>query len=171
MNDTADQTPTEGATRTTQDAAPRGAPMGPELVLVCADPDCGKRNKIRPSQRGYPHCGSCGKPLPWLVNATDETFGFEGLASVAVLVDLWAPWCGPCRVVGPMLENLSKEYAGRIKVVKVNVDENPALAQTFQAMSIPTLVVLRGGRVVDRIVGALPMSELKMRLFPYLMRT
>jgi thioredoxin 2 len=70
-----------------------------------------------------------------------------------------------------MLENLSKEYAGRIKVVKVNVDENPALAQTFQAMSIPTLVVLRGGRVVDRIVGALPMSDLKMRLFPYLMRT
>jgi thioredoxin-like negative regulator of GroEL len=70
-----------------------------------------------------------------------------------------------------MLENLSKEYAGRIKVVKVNVDENPGLAQQFQATSIPTLLVIKGERVVDRIVGALPPSELKMRLFPYLMRT
>jgi len=92
-------------------------------------------------------------------------------SAVAVLVDLWAPWCGPCRVVGPMLEALSKEYAGRIKVVKVNVDENPGLSQQFQATSIPTLLVLKDGRVVDRIVGALPLNDLKMRLFPYLMRS
>ena len=90
---------------------------------------------------------------------------------MAVLVDLWAPWCGPCRVVGPQLEALSREYAGRIKVVKVNVDENPGLSQQFQATSIPTLIVIKGDRVVDRIVGALPPSELKMRLFPYLMKT
>ena len=88
-----------------------------------------------------------------------------------MLVDLWAPWCGPCRVVGPMLENLAAEYAGRNKVVKVNVDENPALAQQFQATSIPTLIVIKGERVVDRIVGALPPNDLKMRLFPYLMKT
>jgi thioredoxin 2 len=138
-------------------------------VLECSD--CGRRNKIRPSERGAPHCGSCGKPLPWLVDASDETFPVEARASVAVLVDLWAPWCGPCRVVSPMLAAIAREYAGRIKVVKVNVDENPQLAAGFQATSIPTLVVLKGGRVVDRFVGAVPPSELKMRLFPYLMRT
>ncbi|CAN5819889.1 thioredoxin TrxC [soil metagenome] len=136
---------------------------------MCAE--CGKRNRIRPSDRGTPHCGACGKPLPWLVNGSDATFEVESRAAVAVLVDLWAPWCGPCRVVGPILEDLSREYAGRLKVVKVNVDENPGLARQFKAMSIPTLVVLRDGRVVDRIVGALPKADLKMRLFPYLLRT
>lgn len=146
-----------------------GAAAGPVSLLTCAA--CGKKNKIRPSERGAPHCGACGEPLPWLVDASDATFAYEARAAVAVLVDLWAPWCGPCRVVGPMLENLSKEYAGRLKVVKVNVDENPALAQQFGASSIPTLVVIKGDRIVDRIVGALPPSELKMRLFPYLMRT
>ena len=142
---------------------------GPVSMLTCAA--CGKKNKIRPSEKGSPHCGSCGEALPWLVNATDATFPHEARASVAVLVDLWAPWCGPCRVVGPQLEALSKEYAGRLKVVKVNVDDNPGLSQQFQATSIPTLIVIKGDRVVDRIVGALPPSDLKMRLFPYLMRT
>ncbi len=142
---------------------------GPVSMLTCAA--CGKKNKIRPAERGAPHCGSCGEALPWLVNATDATFGYEARSSIAVLVDLWAPWCGPCRVVGPMLENLAAEYAGRIKVVKVNVDENPALAQQFQATSIPTLIVIKDERVVDRIVGALPPNDLKMRLFPYLMKT
>jgi thioredoxin 2 len=148
--------------------APASA-AGPESILVCAN--CGKRNRIRPSERGAPHCGSCGKPLPWLVNATDATFDVEARSSVAVVVDLWAPWCGPCRFVGPILEELSREFAGRIKVVKVNVDENPALTQRFEAMSIPTMVVMRGGRVVDRIVGALPKSDLTVRLTPYLLRT
>ena len=145
------------------------APAGPVSTLLCAE--CGKKNRIRPAERGSPHCGACGKPLPWLVNATDATFVYEARSSVAVLVDLWAPWCGPCRVVGPMLENLSREYAGRIKVVKVNVDENPGLARQFDARSIPTMIVIKGDRVVDRIVGALPPNELKMRLFPYLMKT
>jgi thioredoxin 2 len=144
-------------------------PAGPLSKLTCAS--CGKKNKIRPSAKGSPHCGSCGEPLPWLVNATDTTFPTEAQASVAVLVDLWAPWCGPCRVVGPQLEALSKEYAGRIKIVKVNVDENPGLSRQFEATSIPTLVVIKDDRVVDRIVGALPPADLKMRLFPYLMRS
>ena len=146
-----------------------GAPAGPVSMLVCAE--CGKKNRIRPAERGSPHCGACGKPLPWLVNATDASFPFEARSSVSILVDLWAPWCGPCRVVGPVLENLSKEYAGRIKVIKVNVDENPRLSQQFQATSIPTMLVIKDGRVVDRIVGALPPNDLKMRLFPYLMKT
>src|SRR5688572_18455050 len=140
----------------------------PVSILTCAH--CGKGNTIRPSPRGAPHCGACGKPLPWLVNATDATFALEADAAVAVVVDLWAPWCGPCRFVGPILEQLAREYAGRLKVVKVNVDENPATQQRFQAMSIPTLVVISGGRVVDRIVGALPKGDLTVRLTPHLIR-
>ena len=142
---------------------------GPQSILVC--PSCGKKNKIRPSAKGVPHCGNCGKPLPWLVAASDASFDLEAAASPAVLVDLWAPWCGPCRFVGPILEDLAREYAGRLKVVKVNVDENPALAQRFQASSIPTLVVLKNGRVVDRVVGALPKSALTVRLTPHLLKT
>jgi thioredoxin len=87
-----------------------------------------------------------------------------------VVVDLWAPWCGPCRFVSPILEELSREYAGRLKVVKVNVDENPATAQRFEAFSIPTMVVIKDGRPVDRIVGALPKSQLTVRLTPWLLR-
>ena len=148
---------------------PSTAPKGPVSILVC--PSCGKQNTIRPSERGVPHCGSCGERLPWLVNATDETFDVEARASPAVLVDLWAPWCGPCKIVGPILEQLARDYAGRLKVVKVNVDQNPRLAQRFDARSIPTLVVMRDGRVVDRIVGAMPKDQLTVRLFPYLMKT
>jgi thioredoxin 2 len=156
-------------TDTTGTAPKATPPPGPVSTLVCTA--CGKKNKIRPSAKGSPHCGSCGEALPWLVNATDATFPHESRSSVAVLVDLWAPWCGPCRVVGPQLEALSKEYAGRLKVIKVNVDDNPALSQQFQATSIPTLIVIKEDRVVDRIVGALPPADLKMRLFPYLMRS
>ncbi len=145
-----------------------GAVVGPVSVLTCAN--CGKRNRIRPSERGSPHCGSCGKPLPWVVDATDNTFDVEARSSAPVLVDLWAPWCGPCRFVSPILEELARENAGRLKVVKVNVDENPELSARFDARSIPTLVVLRDGRVVDRVVGALPKPQLAARLGPHLVR-
>ena len=152
------------------DAGPgdRGAAQGPASILTCAS--CGTRNRIRPSARGVPVCGSCKANLPWLVHAGDATFDAEAAAQVAVLVDLWAPWCGPCRFVAPILEELAREYAGRLKVVKVDVDQNPALAQRFQAFSIPTLVVIRDGRVVDRIVGALPKAQLAVRLSPHLLR-
>jgi thioredoxin 2 len=159
-------TPIDAAAPGSSAPSPAG---GPVSTLVFAG--CQKKNRIRPSPRGAPHCGSCGETLPWLVNATDATFPYEARASVAVLVDLWAPWCGPCRVVGPILEALAKEYAGRLKVVKVNVDDNPMLAQQFGASSIPTLVVIKGDRIVDRIVGVVPPNDLKMRLFPWLMRT
>ena len=143
-------------------------PAGPESILVC--PNCGKNNKIRPNAKGAPHCGNCGKPLPWLVDANDATFDLEANAAPTVVVDLWAPWCGPCRFVSPILEELTREYAGRLKVVKVNVDDNPVTQQRYQAFSIPTLVVLKGGRQVDRIVGAMPKSQLAIRLTPYLLK-
>ena len=142
--------------------------IGPVSILTCAN--CGARNRIRPSNRGAPHCSVCGKPLPWVVDAT-ETFPVEADAAVAVVVDLWAPWCGPCRFVSPILEELARDFAGRLKIVKVNVDENPMLAQQFDARSIPTLMVLKSGRVVDRIVGAMPKPDLTVRLTPYLLKT
>ena len=142
---------------------------GPLSLLTCTS--CAKPNKIRPSERGAPHCGSCGEPLPWLVNATDDTIDVEIKAAPAVVVDLWAPWCGPCRVVGPILEALSREYAGRLKVVKVNVDDNPVSAERYQAFSIPTMSVIKGGVVVDRIGGAMPKGQLTVRLSPHLIRS
>jgi len=153
-----------------EDAPEPSGPLRVGLVstLVCAQ--CGTKNTIRPSEKGAPHCGKCGKPLPWVVTATDATFDVEAKAAPAVLVDLWAPWCGPCRFVSPILEDLAKDFAGRLKVVKVNVDENPALAQRFDARSIPTLVVIQGGRVVDRVVGAMPKQQLTIRLTPFLLR-
>ncbi len=81
-----------------------------------------------------------------------------------VLVDFWAPWCGPCRMVEPVLSALAAERAGSLKVVKVNVDENPALASRYQAMSIPLLVIMRDGHEVDRVVGAVPKSQIEQRL-------
>jgi len=140
----------------------------PISVLSCVA--CGKKNRIRPSAHGAPHCGACSAPLPWLVSATDSTFESEARASVPVVVDLWAPWCGPCRIVGPILDDISREFAGKLKVVKVNVDENQRLAQQFDARSIPTILILTRGRVVDRIVGALPKDQLRVRLTPYLLR-
>jgi thioredoxin 2 len=135
-------------------------------ILRC--PNCGASNRIAASPRGSPHCGTCGKPLPWLVNANESTFEAEVGAGPTVVVDLWAPWCGPCRFVGPILEELSREWAGRLKVVKVNVDENQGLAMRYDARSIPTMLVMRDGAVVDRIVGALPKPALTARLAPQL---
>ena len=138
----------------------------PVSILHCAN--CGAANRIRPSARGAPHCGTCGKPLAWVVDANEATFELEARAGPTVVVDLWAPWCGPCRIVSPMLDAFAREHAGRVKVVKVNVDDNQGLARRFDAMSIPTMVVLRDGRTVDRIVGAAPQPVLWARLEPHL---
>ena len=98
-------------------------------------------------------------PLPWVVDANQESFEVE-TGRPTVVIDLWAPWCGPCRIVSPMLDAFAREHAGRVKVVKVNVDDNQGLAIRFDAMSIPTMVVLKDGQVVDRIVGAMPQPAL-----------
>ena len=106
--------------------------------------------------------------LPWVVDADGESFEAEATASVPVVVDLWAPWCGPCRMISPVLEQLAADNAGALKILKVNVDEEPGLGARFGARSIPLLVVLRSGEEVDRIVGAMPRPALEARLAPLL---
>jgi thioredoxin 1 len=102
-----------------------------------------------------------GKPAA----VTEATFDGEVLKSeIPVLVDFWAEWCGPCRLVAPIVEELAGEYAGRLKVTKVDVDDNQSLAMRYQIMSIPTLGVFRKGELVERIVGFFPKAEIKRRL-------
>ena len=124
-------------------------------------PHCNKANRVRPTSKGTPRCGACHQPLPWLVAATAETFDAELGASVPVLVDLWAPWCGPCRVMAPALEQLARDRAGRLKVVKLNVDEHPAIADRYQVQGIPLLVLTREGNELARLTGAAPLQRLQ----------
>jgi thioredoxin 2 len=129
-------------------------------VITC--PNCGRRNRVPAAANGTPRCGNCHKPLPWIVNAGDDDFAeVAEQASVPALVDLWAPWCGPCRMVSPALEQLATEMAGELKLVKVNVDESPKLQQRFGVQAIPTLLLLRNGAVAARQTGAAPAGALR----------
>lgn len=118
-------------------------------------------------------CGRCKARLPVAVTitdtapvtVTDATFAAEVERSPRpVLVDAWAPWCGPCRMIAPVVEELAAETAGRARIAKLNVDENPATANRFGIRSIPTLLIFKGGREVDRIVGVQPKAEIARRL-------
>lgn len=130
--------------------------------------NCGQRNRVPRSRiRDNPLCGHCrqgllpGEP----VEATDATFfdHIEG-SPVPVLVDFWAPWCGPCRTMGPVLEQVAQAYRGRLKVVKLNVDDNPNVASRFGIRAIPALKLFHGSTVVDAIEGAVPRRTLEARI-------
>lgn len=143
------------------------APAG-SAVIPC--PECGAKNRVTSTPRGTPRCAKCKHALPWVMDSAQATFDADLTSSVPVLVDFWAPWCGPCRMVSPIVEKVAARRAGGLKVLKVNVDDNPGLAQRYGAQSIPLLVLFRDGREVARQVGAVPEPQLTAWLEPHLGR-
>jgi len=143
--------------------------MSDPLLIRCTA--CGATNRVPREKIGAglePICGRCRAPLSVngeLLTVTDATFATDVERSpLPVLLDAWAPWCGPCRMISPVVEELATEMAGRLRVGKLNVDENPSTAARFNIRSIPTLLVLDGGREVDRLVGVHPKAEIARRV-------
>jgi len=125
-------------------------------------PNCDRTNRVPAAASGVPRCGNCHQPLPWIVEATDDSFAeIAEKSSLPVVVDFWAPWCGPCRMVSPALAQVAEELAGRIKLVKVNVDDSPRLQQRFGIQAIPTLQIIRDGAVAAQRAGAAPAEDLR----------
>jgi len=143
--------------------------MSDTELIRCAE--CGTMNRVPTTPRvdgARAVCGRCKRPLVTIatpVKVTDATFAADvEQSSLPVVVDMWAAWCGPCRMLEPVIAELATELAGRLRFAKLNVDENPSTASRFGVQSIPTLLVLKGGKEVDRIVGAQPKTEIARRL-------
>ena len=140
------------------------------IMVRCAN--CGAKNRIPKGRLDQgPICGKCKTPLKVAhspavpVDVTDQTFNGEVLSFPGpVLVDCWAPWCGPCRTVAPLLDQLASEYAGRVKIAKLNVDENPVIASQYVVQSIPTMILFNRGKHIEKIVGALPKHDIERHL-------
>jgi thioredoxin 2 len=134
---------------------------------------CGTRNRIPVSKiADQPRCGRCKHPFPPIsvthrpVMVTDATFAAEVLESqLPVLLDCWASWCAPCGAMAPVLDDLARTYAGRLKVAKLNVDQNPMTASRYNVMSLPTLLFIREGKVIETAAGALPKQEIERYLY------
>ena len=127
--------------------------------------NCEKVNRVPAVANGKPRCANCHEPLPWIAVAGDDDFvEVAEQSKVPALVDLWATWCAPCRMVTPALEQLARERAGQLKLVKVDVDAAPRTAERFSVRSVPTLLVIERGTVLARQTGAAPVSALRMWL-------
>lgn len=139
-------------------------PQGSGMIVAC--PDCGQKNRLLYARLDRPaRCGSCGASLqppdaPLAVDSGSDLAALLGQASVPVLVDFWAPWCGPCRSMAPEVEKLAANEAGRLLVVKSNTDVDPALGSFHQVSSIPTLALFQRGREVARTSGARPAAAI-----------
>lgn len=141
-----------------------GRPMTQDLQTNAAltrCPRCNALNRVPIVTGGRPRCGKCQEDLPWLVEVTAKEFdAVVHRSAVPVLVDLWAPWCGPCRMVAPALQQLAVERAGTLRIAKVNVDEQPTVSAQLGVKGIPTMVLYSGGAEVGRQVGALPTDRI-----------
>ncbi len=129
------------------------------VIVTCVN--CGRKNRLRPNADGVPRCAVCHHLLPWLIDARADDFERELHAPVPVLVDFWAPWCGPCKWISPAVEEQARTRAGKVKVVKLDIDGAPEIAGRYGVQSIPTLMVARDGEEVDRLVGAVPKPQLE----------
>lgn len=139
----------------------------PDSTILACD-SCGTKNRVPLSRiQEKPICGKCGAGLPMeslgrVTSVTDTSFEKEVMGSnLPVLVDCWAPWCGPCRGIAPILEDLALAYAGRVRIVKLNLDENPGIGSRFAITSVPTLILVKNGQIVDTLVGALPKEAIE----------
>ncbi len=138
------------------------------IIIACSS--CKAKNRIPLARTGEnPVCAKCKAPLSGIpfhtVNATDSDFEKKVLQHKGpVLVDCWAPWCGPCRSIGPILDDLAKDFAGQIKIVKINMDENPGISSKYSIMSIPTMLFFKDGQLKDSLTGALPKTEIVKRI-------
>ncbi len=140
------------------------------VVIACRE--CGTKNRVPEDRlKDNPVCGKCHAALAaenvydGPVDITDQTFHREVIDfSGPVLVDCWAPWCGPCKSIAPVLDQLAKEYAGRIKIAKLNVDQNQVTASQYAVQSIPTMLLFKNGVRVNSLVGALPKNEIEKQI-------
>jgi thioredoxin 2 len=134
-----------------------------KATVAC--PFCGKLNRVRMDRvQDRPKCGECGRPLllDRPIPVTDDAFDrVINDSEVPVLVDFYADWCQPCKVMAPLLDDLARERMGKLLVVKLNTDMNPAASQRFAIRGIPTLILFRGGREANRAVGAVPKAKLE----------
>ena len=141
-------------------------------VVDCRN--CGAKNRVDEARlaTSEARCGRCGERLSAShqdskpVTITDQTFEREVVQAKGrpVLVDCWAPWCGPCRMIGPILDQLAAESAGRYRIAKLNVDENPQTSARFKIASIPTMLIFKDGQLIDRLIGAQPKQVIAERL-------
>lgn len=139
-------------------------------IISC--PKCGAKNRIVPGEKGEPVCGRCKTPLSGDIHptiVTDQNFADEVERSpLPVLVDFWAAWCGPCRIVAPTIEQLAKDLSGKVRVGKLDVDANQVTAGRFRVQSIPSLLIFKNGKEVDRIVGVQSKEAILQRLKRYM---
>ncbi len=146
--------------------------MAENIIIKC--PSCGVKNRVPADKMALkPICGRCKTPLQNVSSSSPVIFtdaNFDSLigSSQTVLVDCWAPWCGPCRMIGPVIEELAQEFGNRVLIGKLNVDENPQVAQRYQIRSIPTLLFFKNGQLSDTIVGAVSGQQIRQKLLSIL---